>query len=140
MKIKMALFMGTLVLTLAVFTTGCIEELRDIAEGKIEIVGEVKSLSEPPAYTYNYGILTVINGPANVDGFYFELTSGEGSTILKGNPGHADFDGTIQFINNAGNEDEAETGDIFSLVLYQDCAGGTLKVTYNGNLVDTAPL
>ncbi len=136
-RIVGALFAVIIISTLLM---GCAEKAKNIAKGETEVIGKIESFSEPPVYTYNYIIGTVVNGPANVGSFNFKLTDDQGSTVLSGKVDHYSVEGTIQFVNYGGSADEADTGDVFTLVTYQNCTGGNLRVSYGGNVVDNDTL
>jgi len=124
-------------LAASVFSTGCLEDAKKAIKGDIVIKGKVETVSEPPAYTYNFIMLPVVNGPAKVKEFEFDLDDANGDTVVKGKVGYFDIDdGSIQFINNAGEEDTAEERDVFSIIVYKDCTGGKLDVEYDGEDVD----
>lgn len=126
-----------LLVALATLTTGCLDELEDAAEGKIVITGTVETVSEPPLYTYNFIVGAVVNGPAKINKFEFKLEDKDDDTVVKGKDGHIGTDGTgITITVNQGDDDKADIGDTFSIVVTEDCAGGELKVYYDGDKVN----
>lgn len=131
------LFMGIVIV--ATLALGCLEDAKDIAEGKIKIEGKVEAVdAQDYAYTYHYVVVAVINGPAQVDSFSFKLEDANDAKVIEGSVGDIELSsGTIQFINNAGDGNTAESTDVFSIGVGKDCTGGELKVYYNGNKVGT---
>lgn len=122
--------MIVLVLGLSTSTMGCLDE--------VSITGTVKTLpAAGTLFTYNYVVALVI-GDAEVDKVTFKLEDKDDKNIIdKEKAGWAGLGGAgILFINNAGEVDMVDIGDVFSLIAITNCSGGNVKVYYDGNEVD----